>query len=112
MTRAMLMLLFAGILVAMAALTVWASLERSVFAVDLASNRWFQATLADAYFGFITFYVWVAYRESRVWARVIWFLLIMGLGNMAMAAYMLIRLARWDPSGGPQALLLRQDALE
>ena len=91
----MLIYLFAGILVLMVGMTVWASLERNVLDNGhLMRDRWFLATLADAYCGFITFYVWVAYRESSWLGRVLWFVAIMGLGNMAMAVYMLLQLWR------------------
>ena len=33
-------------------------------------NAWTIATLFDAYYGFITFYVWVAYKERRWLPRV------------------------------------------
>jgi hypothetical protein len=87
MTRTVLTLVFAIILIAMLAVTTYASLDRSVFKVgsDLTSDRWFQATLADAYFGFITFYVWVFYKERGSLFRVIWFVLIMTLGNIAIS---------------------------
>lgn len=56
---------------------------------------WFQATLADAYFGFLSFFVWVAYREKSALARVGWFIGIMLLGNIAMSAYALIAIWKW-----------------
>jgi hypothetical protein len=59
-----------------------------------AANPWAIATLYDAYFGFVTFYVWVAYKERKTWSRILWFLLIMGLGNIAMSLYVLIQLMR------------------
>jgi hypothetical protein len=108
--RIVLIAIFSVILLAMIAVTAYASLEKNVFDAgpELRASRWFQATLVDAYFGFITFYVWLAYRE-RTWpARIAWFLAIMGLGNMAMAAYMLWRLSRWDEASGAAGILLRQ----
>ena len=109
MTRTVLILLFLGILAGMIVVTVYASLDRSILNVrsSLTSDRWFHATLADAYFGFITFYVWVAYKEPRTAAKLLWFVLIMALGNIAMSIYMLIQLQRWDPACGVESLLLR-----
>jgi hypothetical protein len=109
MTRFLLILLFTSILAAMVAMTVYAALDRSVFHLrpELTSDPWFHATLADTYFGFMTFYVWVAYRESNGLGRVVWFVLIMTLGNIAMSIYVLIRLWRWEPQLGASALLLR-----
>ena len=109
MTRTALALLFAGILLAMSTLTIYASLDRSVVEAggQLILDPWFQATLFDAYFGFLTFYVWVAYKESGITRKSVWFVLIMGLGNIAMSAYVLIQLKRWDSSRGIEALLTR-----
>ena len=110
MPRAGLMLLFAAILAAMIAVTVRASLEVNILDVgpELTSDPWFHATLADAYFGFITFYVWVCYKEHGLWRRALWLLLIMSLGNIAMAIYMLIQLVRLGPEDSWDQLLLRQ----
>jgi hypothetical protein len=108
--RTILIAMFGAILACMLAVTTYASLERSVFqaGMPLLSDRWFQATLCDAYFGFLTFYVWVAYRERRWPARLIWFVLIMTLGNIAMSAYVLIRLFRLKPGEGWAEFLLRE----
>ena len=110
MSRTILTLVFATILIVMLAVTTYASLDRSVLKVgsDLTSDRWFQATLADAYFGFITFYVWVFYKERGPLFRVIWFVLIMTLGNIAMSIYVLIQLWTWDSMTGMEGILLRR----
>ena len=107
--RTFLIVLFSLILLGMLAVTTIASLDRGIFSVgsELLSDRWFQATLADAYFGFITFYVWVAYKEPTVVRRIIWFVLVMTLGNIAMSIYVLIQLARMKPQDGWPELLLR-----
>jgi hypothetical protein len=55
-------------------------------------NWWFRATLTDAYLGFLTFYVWVAYKEIHLWRKILWFTLIVFLGNVAISAYMLLEL--------------------
>lgn len=101
--------LFSLILLGMIAITVMASLERSIWNVgpELLSDRWFQATLLDAYFGFITFYVWVVSKEKTHVGRITWFVLIMTLGNIAMATYMLIQLMLWDESKGWAGLMLQ-----
>ncbi len=106
--RSLLIVLFSLILVAMLAITTVASFERNVVDAgrDLISDRWFQATLFDAYFGFVTFYVWVAYKERLMWSRILWFVLIMCLGNIAMAIYMLIQLAKLAPSTPVSSMLI------
>ena len=114
MVRIVIVSLFCSILAGMLAVTTYASLDRSILNVgsQLTSDRWFHATLADAYFGFLTFYVWVAYKESRWWCRVVWLVLIMTLGNIAMSIYVLIELWRWDKDRGFEALLLQADSID
>lgn len=105
-------LLFGCIFVFMVVMTI-----RTGFAVSLgaawpsyAANPWAIATLYDAYFGFITFFAWVCYKERRVSARIVWFVLIMGLGNIAMSFYVLIQLFRLKPEEPASAMLLRRTA--
>ena len=43
-------------------------------------------------------------------AQVVWFILIMGLGNIATAAYVLLQLARMKPGDSWESLLLRRTA--
>ena len=114
MARTILVILFSGILVAMLAVTTYASLDRSILNIgpQLTSDPWFHATLADAYLGFLTFFVWVAYKERGVWRKVTWFVLIMTLGNIAMSVYVLIQLLRSDHRVGFESMLLRDPVVE
>lgn len=104
-----LLLLFAAVMLTVIGVNVWAGQQVSVFDSwpGFAANRWAIATLVDAYCGFLVFYVWVAWRE-RSWAsRVLWFALIMGLGNITAALYVILALARL-PQGRPAwTVLLR-----
>ncbi len=88
--------LFIAILAVMLWGTVRASLAQALFDIPAAvlGNPWFQVTLFDAYFAFLTFYIWVAWKEQTTGARVLWFLAIMLWGNFAMATYMLVQLFR------------------
>ena len=110
MKRTLLIILFVAILAAMLAVTIRASLDRGIFesGSELMAYPWFHATLVDAYLGFLTFYVWVAYKETGVVGRLLWLLAIMALGNIAMSIYVLLQLWQWDEQDGPQALLLRK----
>ena len=63
-------------------------------------DPWVIATLFDAYWAFISFYVWVAWKEQSLPARLLWFVAIILLGNLAMAAYLLRELFA-VPAGGP-----------
>ena len=89
-------LLFCGIIVSMLAVTVWASTQCAIFAIPRAvfTNPWFIATLFDAYLAFITFFVWVAWKERSLAARILWFVAIILWGNLAMATYVLVELFR------------------
>lgn len=92
--KPLLIALFVAILLTMVGVTALASLSENLFKIptQVTSDPWFIATLADAYCGFVTFYVWVFYKEKSILARGIWFVLIMALGNIAMASYVLIKL--------------------
>ena len=111
--RSGLKLMFAFILVSLAAYTSWASTQQAVWdwqGLVSGPDRWWTiATLVDAYYGFITFYAWVAYKESRWTGRVVWFLAIMALGNMAMSAYVLRELQRLADDEPTSAILLRRN---
>jgi Protein of unknown function (DUF1475) len=106
--RTFLIGLFTVLLISLAALIIAASLERGVLEAGrgLWPDPWFRATLADAYIGFVIFYVWVAYKERSARSRIVWFALIMGLGNMAAAFYVLLQLGKLQPGDGWEKLLL------
>lgn len=97
------------------AVSAWATGHQSIVpairslldAPTAGSNPWFIATLLDAYFGFLWFWLWVAYRETGWASRLGWLVLILSLGNMAMAAYVLIALWRLPADAGIENLLLR-----
>ena len=102
-------LLFSCIFTTLLAWTVWATMHQSVTAwgglTTPPDNYWTIATLLDAYFGFITFYVWVVFKERRWLPRIGWFVAILLLGNMAMSLYVLIQLWRL-PSLQPVSSIL------
>lgn len=104
-------LLFVGVFVAMVSVTGWASLQQSIFAIprEVFTHPWFIATLCDAYFGFLTFYLWVAWKEPRFGARLLWFVAIMALGNLAMALYALAELFRIRDTADFKELLSRRN---
>ena len=102
--------LFGAIFLWMTVMTIRTSLAVSLLEAwpSYAANPWAVATLYDAYFGFLTFYVWVAYKERKMWSRIVWFLLIMGLGNIAMSLYVLIQLLRLRREESAEAVLWRR----
>ena len=107
--KTVLKILFTAIFLWMTVLTIRTSLAVSLWSAwdSFAANPWAVATLYDAYFGFITFWVWVAYKESTWWSRLLWLILILGLGNIAMSLYVLIQLFRLKPDQSAEALLRR-----
>jgi hypothetical protein len=107
--KTVLKLLFSCIFLVLLAYTVWASTRQPVFLwgglTSEPDRYWTIATLLDAYFGFLTFYVWVFFKESGWLARILWFCAIMALGNMAMSAYVLLQLLRLRPDQDAAAIL-------
>lgn len=96
-------LLFSAIIGAMLWVTTWASFTEALgdFAAGpVIRNPWVVATLFDAYFAFITVYVWIAWKEQSLGARILWFIAVILLGNLATAAYFLSELFK-VPASGP-----------
>jgi hypothetical protein len=100
---------FLLVLITQTTVVVWACLQESLFQIpaQVTGDPWFIATLYDTYFAFFVFYWWVCYRESSWLSRILWFLLVMGLGNVAMAAYMVILLFRLPSNASAKDVLLK-----
>jgi hypothetical protein len=109
--RLLLKSMFAAIFLWMVGMTTYVSLGNSLWRAgsefSWVSSPWAVATLFDAYFGFLTFFVWVCFKERSLAAKVIWFVLIMALGNIAMSAYVLIQLFRLKSDEPLSNLVLR-----
>jgi len=105
--------LFCCIFFSLLIYTGWASTRQPVLqwsGLTSGPDRyWTIATLMDAYFGFLTFYVWVFFKESRLLPRATWFAGIMLLGNMAMSAYVLLQLVRLRPGEHASAILSKRN---
>jgi len=108
----LLRVIFSGVLLAMLAVTGWASSQVALWDIPAAvgGHPWFIATLFDTYFSFLTFWLWVAYQEHTGVARIGWLVAILVLGNIAMAIYLLIRLFRLPKSASLEQLILRPPA--
>lgn len=108
--RIFLKLLFGSILVWMVVATVRTSMEISLWDAwrNFSANPWAVATLYDAYAGFVTFFVWVVYKERAAGGRILWFVLIMCLGNIAVSAYVLRELFRLPESEKVESILWRR----
>jgi hypothetical protein len=94
--KAFLVFWFLLVLVVMAVVTTWAGLQENVLAafVRLGRDPWGLATLMDAYFAFLAIWFWIAWKEGRWLPSLLWLLAILGLGNFAIAAYLLLELRR------------------
>jgi hypothetical protein len=112
-TKATLKILFCCIFAAMFAVSVWASTRQPLLqwgGLTTGPDRyWTLATLMDAYAGFLTFYVWVFYKEPRWLPRLAWFIAIMVLGNMAMSAYVLLQVLRLKNGQNASSILTAQN---
>jgi hypothetical protein len=103
---------FIGVLITMLTVTGWASLIMPFWHTpqSVVSHPWFIATLFDTYFGFLTFWLWLAYRV-RTWpVRIVWLVLILGGGNIAMSLYVLWVVWRLPTTASMRDVLLRPDA--
>ena len=98
------------VLVIMLYVTISASLHQDIFSATsgLWPDPWFRATLADAYCGFLFFWLWVAWREQSLAKSFLWFFLIMTLGNIAMAGYLLVQLRHIRSGENPERLFSRK----
>lgn len=110
--RLLLKLIFTAIFIVMVTVNLRAGLAMNIFDSFplFSANPWAVATLYDAYCGFLTFYLWVAYKERALWSQVLWFVLVMGLGNIGMSAYALKELFRLKPGEPVWAVLQRRTA--
>lgn len=88
--------LFTIVLVGMLGVIAWASSRCALFDIprEVLTHPWFVATLLDAYLAFIAFWVWVAWKEGTLCARVLWLFNLLLWGNPAIAVYMLRELTR------------------
>lgn len=102
--------LFGFIFIFMVVMTVRTSLQVPIWQASFTGNPWAWATLYDAYFGFITFFCWVGWRERSVSLKIIWFILIMLLGNIAMSFYVLLQIFALRPEDNVSALFKQKAA--
>ena len=93
---------FLIVLLSMLAVNGWAVTHESLLQIParVTGDPWFIATLFDAYFGFLTFYMWVLSVTHSIWRRGVWLIAILLAGNIAMASFMLIRLFKLPTTAG------------
>jgi Protein of unknown function (DUF1475) len=110
--KTLLKVFFGFIFVFMVTMTIRTSLQVGLLEAlpSYAANPWAMATLYDAYAGFLTFFVWVAYKEDALWRKIVWLVLILALGNIAMSLYVLIQLAKLKADEPAWVILKKQAA--
>ena len=101
-------ILFGIVLASMLWVTSWASLQCPLWETPrtVVTHPWFIATMFDTYWGFITFYCWLAYKERGWLARILWLVAVLLLGNIAMSIYILIQLFRVPATARLEEVLL------
>lgn len=110
MMTSSLKIVFSLFLLTIVAATSWAGAQVAIWDTprEVVTHPWFIATLTDTYLAFLTFWLWVAYKETSWTARLVWLALICLTGNMAMAVYVLWQLWRLPQGAKAEHLLLRQ----
>jgi len=85
------------------------SLESNLFKEwdFLASIPWMRATLWDFYALILVLLLWVYYKESSIVLKGVWTVLFVGLGSIAVTAYVLLQLFRLKKGEGLDRVLLR-----
>ncbi|MBI1270251.1 DUF1475 domain-containing protein [bacterium] len=102
--------LYASIFLFMLAFTVWSATCESILDIPsvVLNDVWFKATLFDAYFAFLSVFLWICYRERSLPLKVFMFFAIVCLGNIAISLYVLLLLLRLQPGEGVEALFTRK----
>jgi hypothetical protein len=85
---------FSVLFVYMVYTTISTSIASNLFAEwdFLASIPWMKATLIDFYINTAVIFTWIAFRENKWSVRILYLVLLVGLGSMASTVYVLIQL--------------------
>jgi Protein of unknown function (DUF1475) len=107
-------IIFVAIFIWMIAMTTYVSIHKPLSQAgsefSWSGSPWAVATLFDAYFGFLTFFIWVCFKERGLLAKVIWFVLVMALGNIAMSGYVLMQLFKLKSDEPLSNLILKRES--
>lgn len=91
----------------MLSMTIWASFQNSILnAGPLFDKPWFLATLTDTYLSFVVIYLWSAVITKSWVQRILWFVLFMGLGNIAIGLFIMIRAYGLSPKATVKEFLV------
>ncbi len=106
---AFLKILFAVIFVYMIYTVIDTSYQSNLFTEwsYLGSIPWMTATLKDFYSNVVFIFVWIAYKENHWLKSLVWLVLLVCLGSIATAAYVLIQLFKLGPGDRLDQLFTR-----
>lgn len=99
--------LFSVLLVAMGYSVVATQMKTPLFENwdYLAGVPWMKTTLQDFYTNVLVLSAWICYKESKLWKKALWILLLCTLGSIATVAYALIELFKVKPGENPLKVL-------
>ena len=75
----------------------------------LAAIPWMTATLKDFYTNVFVIFLWVCWKEPGVFRKLLWLILLVGLGSIATTFYVLLQLFRLRPGEGIRELIVRRN---
>lgn len=98
--------LFSTVLLFMCYKVVSTSLESNLFVEwdFLAAIPWMRTTLWDFYANVLVIFVWVCYKEKSFIIKILWLILLVCLGSIGSAIYVLIQLFKLKKEEGLKEL--------
>ena len=100
-------ILFSAVFVFMTYSVITTSMQSNLFKEwdYLAGIPWMKATIYDFYANALLIMIWVAYKETNLWSKIIWIILLAALGSIATAGYVLLQLFKLKKGEGIRELL-------
>jgi hypothetical protein len=104
-------ILFSVLFVWMCYVVITTSFNSNLFSNwDYLGNiPWMRATLWDFYTNVTVIFVWICYKENKLYLKIIWLLLLVTLGSIASCTYVLIQLFKLKPGEGLKELFSKQN---
>jgi len=104
-------ILFSILFVWMCYMVITTSIASNLFSNwdYLGGIHWMRATLWDFYTNVTVIFVWLCYKENKLYLKIIWLILLVTLGSIASCAYVLIQLFKLKPGEGLKELFSKQN---
>jgi len=104
-------ILFSILFVWMCYVVITTSLNSNLFSNwdYLGGIPWMRATLWDFYTNVAVIFVWICYKENKLYLKIIWLILLVTLGSIASCAYVLMQLFKLKPGEGLKELFSNQN---